>query len=41
MLSNHGIVTKATQDGPCLDEILDAKGSDRCLQLRLLEPFFR
>jgi hypothetical protein len=31
----------ATKDGPCLDAILDAKGSDRVVSfLRLLEPFF-
>ena len=34
MLSNLEIVAMATEDGPCLDAILDAKGSDHCLLLR-------
>lgn len=41
MLSNLEIVAAATEDGPCLDAILDAKGSDRCLLLRFEALLFR
>src|ERR1035437_5516517 len=41
MLSNVEIVAMAAEDGPCLDAILDAKGSDRCLLLRFEILLFR
>jgi len=41
MLSNLKIVAMATEDAPCLDAILAAKGSDRCLLLRFEALLFR
>src|ERR1035437_10843122 len=41
MLRNLGNWGMAAEDGPCLDAILDAKGSDRCLLLRFEILLFR
>ena len=41
ILSNLEIVAMATEDGPCLDAILDAKGSERCLLLQFEALLFR
>ncbi len=41
MLSNLEIVAMATEDGPCLDAILGAKGRDRGLLLRFEALLFR
>jgi hypothetical protein len=41
MLSNLEIVTMATEDGPCVDANLGAKGSDRCLLQRFEAPLLR